>query len=328
MSRLLATIFAFVLPLPALALCNGDRFETYLTPQDLVEINETVAATPYALGNYWQAQKDGHTVTILGTMHLPDPRHAVTLDVALPRLTAADLLLVEATQQDQADMQTYMAQNPDMLVITDGPTLPDLLDDATWDTIRIAAEQRGLPGFMVAKMQPWFLALTLSIPTCAAAEMMSGQGGLDALLMDQAATLDIPVAPLESWQEMFALLTSGTFDEQVDALRMGLLEPDLADALMVTLVEDYFAGQTAHAWQMTYYTQHFLPDVDPAVFDEQMAMMEEMLLTQRNANWIPVIEKAALDHKNVFVAFGAAHLIGENGVLRLLETEGWTISPL
>ncbi|MCF2906434.1 TraB/GumN family protein [Octadecabacter sp. CECT 8868] len=328
MSRLLATIFAFALPLPAFALCSGDRFETYLTPQELVEINETVAATPYASGNYWQAQKDSHTVTILGTMHLPDPRHAATLDVALPRLTAADLLLVEATQQDQADIQTYMAQNPDMLVITDGPTLPDLLSDTTWDAISEAAEDRGLPSFMAAKMQPWFLALTLAIPTCAATKMMSGEGGLDALLMDQAATLDIPVAPLEPWQDMFALLTSGTFDEQVDALRMGLLEPDMSDALMVTLVEDYFAGQTAHAWQMSYYTQQFLPDLDPAVFEEQMAMVEEMLLTQRNANWIPVIEKAAADNANVFVAFGAAHLIGEKGVLRLLENEGWTISPL
>jgi len=40
-----------------------------------------------------------------------------------------------------------------------------------------------------------------------------------------------------------------------------------------------------------------------------------------------VIEDAATQHDNIFIAFGAAHLIGEDGVLNLLQNNGWVISP-
>jgi uncharacterized protein YbaP (TraB family) len=49
-------------------------------------------------------------------------------------------------------------------------------------------------------------------------------------------------------------------------------------------------------------------------------------LIDRNRNWIPVIEAAALKHDRIVVAIGAAHLPGEVGVLRLLEREGWMIN--
>lgn len=328
MFRILATAAALLAPLPALALCNGAPFETYLSAKNLAQLDSAAAATPYGEGLFWEAQKDDTTLTIVGTMHLPDPRHDIALLSLNDRLVAADLLLVEATLQDQADMQAHMANNPDMMVIGDGPSLPDLLDGPTWDAISQAASDRGVPGFMAAKMQPWFLLLTLSIPTCAAADMMRGEGGLDAALMEAATAAGVPTQALEPWQDMFGLLTAGTFEEQVDALRMGLMPSEISDALMVSLVDSYFEGQTARAWQMTYFTFNFLPEMDRAIFDEQLAMIEDLLLKQRNANWIPVIETAAAAHDDVFIAFGAAHLIGENGVLTLLSENGWTISPI
>ena len=78
--------------------------------------------------------------------------------------------------------------------------------------------------------------------------------GLDALIMDAATALDIPTAPLEAWQDMFALLTSGTFEEQLDALRLSLVDADAQDALIVSLTDAYFAGQIALSWHVSRYT--------------------------------------------------------------------------
>jgi len=72
--------------------------------------------------------------------------------------------LVEATLQDQTDMQTFMANNPDMMVIGDGPSLPEVLEEDTWAAISQAASDRGVPGFMAAKMQPWFFGCAYDIP--------------------------------------------------------------------------------------------------------------------------------------------------------------------
>lgn len=327
MFRLLALVFA-LMPGWAAALCTGEKFETYLTPQDRMEIDATLAALPFSEGNSWLAEKDGVTLTIMGTMHLPDPRHSILLDQVRPHLATADLLLVEATMQDQTYMQLYLANNPKLMYIEDGPTLPEVLDEPTWDAIQVAAQDLGIPSFLAAKMQPWYLVLALSIPKCVATEIMNGEGGLDALLMEEAGNLGVPTQALEPWQDMFALLTMGSFEEQVDALRMSLLAPRHSNALMVSMIEAYFEGQAARAWLMTYYTREFLPEVAPAVFDEQMAMLEDLMLNQRNQNWIPVIEAAATQHDTIVLAFGAAHLFGELGVLNLLETAGWTIRPL
>ena len=323
-----AFVFLFMtLPAMASALCTAEGFENLMAPEDLAELQSIAAQTPFGTGLYWSAEKDGTELVILGTMHLPDPRHSGLLARVAPDLDTADLLLVEATLQDQAAMQAQIANNPDIMMIIDGPSLIDRLDAATWDIIRDAALARGLPGFMAAKMQPWALSMTLAIPPCAMAAMTANEAGLDGMLMERAAALEIPVAALEPWQDMLSLLMSGTFEEQLAALRLSVVETAIQDAMISTLIRSYFEGETAYGWHISQYVIDFMPDADPAEFDAQMKQLEDQLLTARNRDWIPVINEAVQSHDAVFVAFGAAHLMGETGVLRLLENDGWTVTP-
>jgi uncharacterized protein YbaP (TraB family) len=50
-------------------------------------------------------------------------------------------------------------------------------------------------------------------------------------------------------------------------------------------------------------------------------------LDVRNKNWIPVIEDQIKLNKT-FIAVGAAHLPGENGVINLLQKKGYTLEPV
>jgi hypothetical protein len=50
-------------------------------------------------------------------------------------------------------------------------------------------------------------------------------------------------------------------------------------------------------------------------------------LDVRNANWIPVIEKL-ISKEATFIAVGAGHLGGTNGVLELLKKQGYTITGI
>ena len=58
-----------------------------------------------------------------------------------------------------------------------------------------------------------------------------------------------------------------------------------------------------------------------------IAGSEEALLFNRNKNWIPVME-AAMKTGSLFVAVGAGHLAGEQGLLNLLKEKGYTIEPV
>lgn len=56
---------------------------------------------------------------------------------------------------------------------------------------------------------------------------------------------------------------------------------------------------------------------------------EEMsdFLDKRNQNWVPKI-KEMIKEKKTFIAVGAGHLGGPNGVIRLLEKEGYILTPV
>lgn len=53
----------------------------------------------------------------------------------------------------------------------------------------------------------------------------------------------------------------------------------------------------------------------------------EDLLTKRNQNWIPIIEKTAKENPTLF-AVGAAHLAGKDGVIKLLRKKGFIVEAV
>ncbi len=54
---------------------------------------------------------------------------------------------------------------------------------------------------------------------------------------------------------------------------------------------------------------------------------EASFLGQRNKNWIPKIENN-IKNGQVFIAVGAAHLPGENGVIQLLRNKGYKVTAI
>lgn len=51
------------------------------------------------------------------------------------------------------------------------------------------------------------------------------------------------------------------------------------------------------------------------------------LLEKRNHAWVPLIE-SAMKNQSTFIGVGCAHLLGEVGLIQLLRTKGYTVSPI
>ncbi len=54
---------------------------------------------------------------------------------------------------------------------------------------------------------------------------------------------------------------------------------------------------------------------------------QDILLNKRNKNWVEQLKKI-LPGKNIFIAVGAGHLVGKNGVIELLKKEGYILRPI
>ena len=326
--RAAATALFVMLGLPAAAACTGDGFYDLMTPQERTELAETAAGIPYSKGLLWTATRDNDTLTVIGTMHIHDPRLEITRARVQARVRTADLVMLEATPTEEAQLKQAIFANPGLFLITDGPTLPELLDEETWQMVAAAATERGIPSFMAAKMQPWYLSLTLAIPACALGDMMAGLTGLDKMIIADATNAGVPLQAVEPYTTLFSLFINDDMDEQVDMLRVSMLVPDLQEQMFVSMLDLYFEEEIGKLWDMSRMAMAKVPGLDPAEGRAMYNDMQEALLDARNIAWIPVITQAAVAHDDIVVAVGAAHLIGELGILRLLENDGWTITRI
>lgn len=328
MFRAILTLIATLAAVPATALCSGESYLTRLDPTQREAIDGTTATTLNGEGLLWILTRDTKTLTVVGTMHIYDPRLDPIRAKVRPALRDADLMMVEATDAEETAMKDAFVEDPTLYLITEGPTLPDLLGPADWQKVVAAAADRGLPGFMVAQMQPWYLALTLGIPACAMAELAAGQRGLDHMLIADAAEFDVPLQALEGWETLLEVMTDGTQEEQIALLKLGLIDAADQQSLFVAMLDTYFAEATAAVWDISQIAAQELTGLSEEDAATQMRETQDILLHRRNHNWIPVIEKAAETNDNIVVAVGAGHLPGAEGILALLAAEGWSVERL
>lgn len=324
---ILAALAWLATALPAAALCTGDSLLDRLTEAEHARLEAAATDMPHARGLIFRASRGADQIVLIGTMHIHDPRLDAVEAAAAPYLEGAELLLLEMTPAEERDLMQFMAANPDFAFITEGDTLPVLLGD-DWDAVAEAARARQIPGVIAAKSRPWYLMLTMSVPPCAMGDLIEQRRGLDHRLMALAEAQDIPMQALEPFDTLFGLFTDLSMAEQLDYLRMSVLDPALTEQMFVATLDLYFAGEIAKTWELSRIAMAYTPELDPDRMAEVLDRFETQLLVDRNHAWIEVIEEAATRHDRIVVAAGAAHLPGRDGVLHLLEQQGWTIERL
>jgi len=311
---------------PAFAACSGNDLRQTLGPEEQSRLDTEIRDTPFAKGNHWKATRGAATLHLIGTMHLADPRLDAPLGRLKDTIESADLLLLEMTSEDELALQDRLMTDPSLLLMQD-TTLPELLDEADWDQMSEALNARGLPPFMAARFQPWYVSVLLAIPPCASATDLS-EGGMDARIEEIAIAADIPRAALEDVETIFAAFADQPRAMQIDMMLSALVDPAISEDLFATLLASYFDEAAAEGWAMsTILAERYSPIAAEAaanIFDT----MEQELLIDRNRAWIPVLLEATQAHDTVIAAFGAAHLPGQDGVLALLEAEGFALERL
>ena len=98
------------------------------------------------------------------------------------------------------------------------------------------------------------------------------------------------------------------------------------------MIMETIRGNVDHRETMQLIDVYLSQDIEKIYeFTTKSAMsseeFEEEMLTNRNMNWIKPIQKIIKKNK-AFIAVGAAHLGGPNGVVELLRQKGYTLTPV
>ncbi|MGR3635906.1 MAG: TraB/GumN family protein [Shimia sp.] len=330
--RTLLSALAFLFTATTLhAACDGPDAFLQLPPDTQANLRAKATQVPYNTGTLWQVEKDGITSTLVGTLHVSHPMHADTIDTLLGLDVAADQVLLELTTPAQTAFQRHLVENPDVFLIEQGDSLIDRLGDAHWATLSSELQSRGIPPFMAARYQPWFLGLTLAMPPCAMAEIAAGNQGLDHMIEQMAHDLNLPTDSLDSTEGLLAILAADPLDvqltEMIWALELDLFED--ASTQFPAMISLYEQEDIQLIWELAHHMT-LARAKDDATTRDLAALLAEVqteLIETRNRQWADrLIPELATTPS--LVAVGALHMPGEAGLLRLLETAGYTVSRL
>jgi uncharacterized protein YbaP (TraB family) len=306
--------------------CTGTNLLDSLAKDDpatLAKIKAEAAATQNGESILWKIEKHGIPASYLyGTMHVTDPRVTVLPDNARKAFDGSNTLVIETTDVlDEKAMLGSIMQTPELMMFTDSTTLTSLLSPEDKKVVDEALTERGIPPYSVSKMKPWVISAMVSLPACELARKAGGAPVLDVKLAEEAKAGGKTIAGLESARDQLEAMASLPlkFHLQglVDTLKLG----NKMDDVIETMVRIYQSGETGLFWPLFHAV---LPQEDGG---EGYAAFEEKMITSRNK---VMADHAAplLDRGGVFMAVGALHLPGRDGVVSLLNKAGYAVTPV
>jgi uncharacterized protein YbaP (TraB family) len=125
----------------------------------------------------------------------------------------------------------------------------------------------------------------------------------------------VEIKGLETLEEQLSFFDNLTKEQQAEMVMEGIRE-------MQKSIEFSKKVQQVYARQNVDSLYNMLHENGGIITSE-----EKLFIDDRNKKWIPQIRES-LASKRTFIAVGAGHLGGPNGLIRLLEKEGYTLSPV
>ncbi len=256
----------------------------------------------------WKVSKEGRQPSyVFGTIHVSDPRITKLPETVETALKNSDIFVMEALPTPEEALS--LAQ---MMFYADGTTLKDYLDDDLFNRIAKVLSNFQLPIEAVSVMRPWAAFLLMNYPA-------DNTMPLDLVLFEIAMSQGARTIGLETLSEQGAVFSEMSLDDQFRLLldtvcNYDLVMQDIEEMKRLYLKKDLNG-------LLNTGTQH-------AYSDEQVYKeLNKRLLTDRNKIMADRMQ-AVLQEGDAFIAIGALHLPGNEGVIARLSQQGYKITAI
>ncbi len=259
---------------------------------------------------YWRIDEaGGEAGFLLATIHSEDPRVVDFPQAMLDDLAACALFAMEMVP----DLPT-LARLTEFMHYPETGTLQEQLGEARYARVMSALSGYQVPEDWKARMKVWAVLMTLSVPPPETGFFM------DLSLSLRASGGGLKVEGLESLEEQLAFLEQMPLEFQVRLLDQALDEYARVKEIHDLMVDAYLTGSLGALQTLTNEQMDELDEPVRRYFvDEGIVARNHRMLE----NLLPLLNQG-----KVFVAVGALHLPGEEGLVELLRGAGYTLQPL
>ncbi|CAH1193702.1 hypothetical protein PAECIP111893_00532 [Paenibacillus plantiphilus] len=279
------------------------------------ELRTVVLQTQQASkGFLWKVENNGSTVYLLGSIHVASKEMYPLRPAIEQAFSEADYLTVEVdiSKPIDAETQSLVAS---LSTYSDGTKLQDHISPESYKKVGEFLTGIGQKADAFDAFKPWNISLALNQIKWMNLGYDSSLG-IDAYFLNKAKESMLPVLELESIKLQLELFDGFSPEFQEKQLLSSLESLTSGDSDIKQMSEAWAAGDE----------KALLESIQS--LDEEEEEYTQKLLVDRN---IPMTEHIDAylkkgDNKTYFVVVGAAHLIGEWGIVPLLEGKGYTVA--
>ncbi len=261
----------------------------------------------------WVVRDADTEVTLFGTIHaLPKGVEWLSPAVAA-RLDAADTLVLEAVMPDDP-----AALGPIINRVGMPPgvkPLAERVSAAALPKLTAAAVTAGVPMAALDRMESWLVAMTLSNAALTGVGI-DATSGVEPVLTARARGRNIAIIGLETVEQQLGFL---------DTL------PDADQTAMLLATIDDVGDARREFDTLSALWQAGNVDAIARDFDAETRatpLLRQRLLVARNQRWADWITGVMRRPGKVFIAVGAGHLGGPDGLLAILKARQLTVVPV
>ena len=259
----------------------------------------------------WKIERDDlkHPTYMLGTMHLINKEYFYFPEKLKNLITGSQQLIMELEGLPDQAAAIELMRLPDSLSLSDYFTTEemDLVYQFAKDDMNMTREMFDLT---FGKMKP-FIILQLITQKQFEGETES----FEMTLMSLAKEHKIKTLGLETIQQQIGFFDIIPAKEFGNIIKSYFENADSLKEQTIIMQQIYRSGDLDSL-------ARYMVESSPELME-----FEDILLTNRNIAWAPQIVKFIFE-KPSFIAVGAAHLAGENGLINLLRKEGFTVTPV
>jgi len=256
---------------------------------------------------------------LYGTIHMIAKDKFFVTENTEKAIAETERMTFEINMEDMNNMGMMMSMMMNAFM-KDGGSLKKLLTEEEYALVKVKFDEIGLPIALFDRVKPMFTSMMTSMDLSGGNPM---EGGGDVVsyemeFMEKAKARKMEMQGLETVEYQMSMFDSIPYEAQAQMLVESVQAGDVSSA-----ETDQMAQMVA------LYTAQNLNGLSELISAEEggMGEYEDILLVNRNKNWIPVMGEQ-MKTKSTFFAVGAGHLGGEEGVIRLLRKEGYTLTAM
>ena len=263
-----------------------------------------------SIGLLWEVKKpEIDACYLFGTIHSEDERVTQLPGPVKSAFDKANTLAVEMMLDKETSSEVLK-----LLYFSDGRRLKSLLDEALYLRAVEAMKKRQLPENIVNQMKPWAVFMILNMP-----EQKTGLF-LDMILFNTAKEQNKKVYALETPKEQTDVFDSMAISTQISLLKSTLDNILDMNKLQNEVIDVYLRRDLNEILALNEKYESF---IDAKIAKE----FNQRLVIDRNHRMLKRMNDM-LQKGNCFVAVGALHLPGDDGLLNLVKQKGFEVRAL